>query len=76
MKKMKPTGVLKIINVLLALDFLLIATTAIFHNLIAPTGFYRPFHALPGFIFLGLVIIHLFLNRKWIKANYFKKKES
>lgn len=71
---MKKGGFLKIINLLLAIDFLLIAVTAIFHNLIVQTGFYRSVHAYPGFVFLALVVTHLILNRKWIKTNYSKKK--
>lgn len=72
---MKTAGALRVVNLLLAVDLLLIAVTAILHDLIIPTGFYGPLHALPGFLFLALVIIHLILNRKWIKSNYFKKKE-
>ncbi len=72
---MKTTSVLRVVNLILAVDFLIIAVTAIFHELIIPTGYYGQFHALPGFLFLALVIIHTFLNRKWIKSNYFKKKE-
>ena len=65
---------LKVINLLLAIDFIIIAVTAIFNNLIQATGFYFFAHAIPGFLFLVLVICHLILNRKWIKANYGSKK--
>lgn len=71
---MKKGSVLRILNILLAADFLLIAGTAIFHELIIQTGYYRVVHAIPGFIFLVLVLAHLILNRKWIKTNYFKTK--
>lgn len=73
---MKTARVLRIVNVILAVDFLIIAFTAIFHELIIPTGYYGQFHALPGFLFIILVLIHIILNRKWIKSNYLKKKES
>ena len=65
---------LKIINLLLAIDFLIVAGTAIFNNLIQATGFYFFAHAIPGFLLLGLVICHLILNRRWIKTNYFSRK--
>ena len=68
------TKALKIINLLLAVDFIVIALTAIFNDLIQATGYYYFVHAIPGFIFLILVTSHLILNRKWIKANYFTKK--
>lgn len=67
---------LKIVNALLGIDFLIIALTAIFNNLIQATGYYYFVHAVPGFIFLALILTHLYLNRRWIKNNYTKKKDS
>ncbi|MDC7125673.1 MAG: hypothetical protein PQJ46_08895 [Spirochaetales bacterium] len=66
---------LKVVNILLGIDFLLIAVTAILHNFIMVTGLYFYFHAVPGFLFLVLVCIHIILNRKWIKSNYFSGKK-
>jgi len=66
---------LRIVNVLLGIDFLIIAVTALFNNPIQYTGYYYFVHAIPGFIFLALVLIHLYLNRRWIKNNYTKKKD-
>jgi hypothetical protein len=72
---MKKGSLLKITNGILAFDFLIIAATAILHELIIPTGYYGVVHALPGFLFIFLVIVHVTLNRKWIVSNYFKKNK-
>lgn len=69
---MKSVKMLRILNLLLAADFLVIGVTAILNDLIQTTGFYFYFHAIPGFVFLILVILHLTLNWKWIKTNYLK----
>ena len=71
---MKKAGLLKVVNILLAVDFLIIAGTAILHEIIIETGYYSQVHALPGFIFIALVALHLFLNWNWVKATYLKKK--
>ena len=71
---MKKADLLKIVNIFLALDFLIIAGTALLRDFIIETGYYRQFHAYPGFILIVLVAIHLFLNWKWVKTTYFKKK--
>ena len=65
---------LRIINLLLAIDFLVIAATAVFNNQIQATGLYFFFHAIPGFVLVALVITHIVLNRKWIKTTYFTAK--
>lgn len=71
---MKKTKALRFINVLLAIDLIIIITTAAFHGQIYPTGYYRMAHALPGTIFVMLISLHLFLNWSWIKSNYLKRK--
>jgi hypothetical protein len=65
---------LKVVNIFLALDFLLLLTTAIFRKILIPRGLYFNFHGIPGFVFAFLVFCHIILNFKWIKATYFKKK--
>ena len=72
---MKGKG-LKIVNVLLLVDFLVIVTTAVLHEILIPRGIYEPLHVLPGFLLVALVAIHLILNRRWIKNTYFKKEKS
>ncbi len=71
---MKKTDLLKVINIILAFDFLIIAGTALLRGLIIDTGYYRQLHAYPGFLLIALVAVHLFLNWNWIKGAYFKKK--
>ena len=70
---MNKNKALKIVNVLLAVDFTIIAVTAILHELIIPSGLYDLVHALPGFLFIILVIVHLVLNKTWVRKNYFTK---
>ena len=72
---MKKTDLLKVINIILALDFLIIAGTALSRDFIIDTGYYRQFHAYPGFLLIALVATHLFLNWKWVKTTYFKTKK-
>ena len=71
---MKKADLLKVINIILALDFIIIAGTALSRNYIIETGYYRQLHAYPGFLLIVLVATHLFLNWNWVKTAYFKKK--
>ena len=71
---MKKADLLKVLNIILALDFLIIAGTALLRDFIIETGYYRQFHAYPGFLLIVLVVTHLFLNWKWVKTTYFRKK--
>ena len=71
---MKKTELLKVVNIILALDFLIIAGTALLRDFIIETGYYRQLHAYPGFLLIALVAVHLFLNWNWVKGTYFKKK--
>jgi len=71
---MKKADLLKILNIILALDFIIIAGTALLRNFIIETGYYRQFHAYPGFLLIALVAVHLFLNWNWVKNTYFRKK--
>ena len=71
---MKKADLLKVVNIILALDFIIIAGTALLRDFIIDTGYYRQFHAYPGFFLIALVAVHLYLNWNWVKASYFKKK--
>ncbi len=71
---MKKNKMLRILNLLLAIDLLIVITTAALSDYIYPTGYYRTLHALPGAIFAALLAVHIFLNWAWIKSNYFKHK--
>jgi len=72
---MKKVKALKLVNGLIAIDFVLILTTAITHDIWLGLGIYSVVHAIPGFIFAGLILCHIVLNREWIKKNYFKSRK-
>jgi heme A synthase len=64
---------LKVVNLILFIDFSILAITGILNYRI-PYEIYTVIHPLSGYILITLVIIHITLNRKWIKTSYFKKK--
>ena len=70
---MNKQRLLKIVNVLLGLDFILLVSSAMLSNVI-PRQMFNMYHPLFGAVFTILVIAHISLNFKWIKANFFKKK--
>lgn len=67
---------LKIVNPILAVDFLLLVATVLLRPLL-PYDFYRVAHPIPGVLLVALVATHIHLNWAWIKQNYLKpaKKE-
>lgn len=65
---------LKIVNPLLGLAFLVVVTLLGFIKFGKVTRDLVEAHELAGIIFLGLIIIHFFLNRKWVKTLFKKKK--
>jgi len=77
MNKLK---MLRIVNIFVILDFLVIAT-AILLYLFAPIESLNgnetigEIHEIGGLIFIGLIILHIFLNWNWISAQYLKKKK-
>jgi len=58
---------LKRINVLLFVLVVLQAITGL-------TGIFAVIHPFGGILLVLAVAAHLYLNRAWIKATYFKKK--
>lgn len=70
MDKMK---ILKIINPLMAILFLLIFVSALFNESLSADT-YRFVHKIPGFLFAICVIIHASLNRAWFESVYSKKR--
>jgi cytochrome b561 len=66
---------LKIINVLLILDFLGLVSTVVLSDAIPKELFFK-IHPSFGIILIVLVIIHVILNFTWIKTTYFKTKKS
>ena len=64
---------LKIVNVLILLALLIQLGTGV--GLLARPGEeLGDFHAVNGFVFGGLALIHLGLNWNWVKATFFKRK--
>jgi len=70
---MKKRKALQVLNAIMAIDFLILVSTAITKNFWLERGLYQSIHALPGFLFAGMTGLHLILNRDWIKKNYFSK---
>lgn len=64
---------LKVVNAVMAADFLLLILTVLFRAAL-PYDFYRIAHPATGFLLAALVGTHLHLNWGWVKQNYFKAK--
>lgn len=62
---------LRIVNVVLAIDFLLVALAGIFRAFIPYELFYRA-HPIGGYLLAALVAVHVYLNWTWIKQNFLK----
>lgn len=70
----------KISTIVLAISFFAQAMTAIcmvfFKDLMVRFGILRAIfeiHEYNGFLLVGLIVVHLFFNFGWIKANIFKR---
>lgn len=76
---MKQLKILKIVNVLLFIDFLFVLTSVLFYKIIPGnlngSELMANMHGLSGMIFGLLVLVHLILNFKWVKMNYFTPKK-
>lgn len=64
---------LKIVNFLLLIVFPIISLTGLLQYFFPRFFYFGPIHKPIGLVFFILVLIHVFLNRAWIKANYFKR---
>lgn len=68
---------LKVVNALLGLVFLGVAIPGLIQTIAPgaiPYSQFRQIHPFMGTTFVVLILIHLYLNFNWIKANYLKKK--
>jgi hypothetical protein len=76
---MKQIKILKIVNMLLFLDFLIVLTSVLFYKIIPGnlngSEMMAEMHETSGMIFGILVLVHLTLNFKWVKMNYFTPKK-
>ncbi len=67
---------LRVVNVLLALDFLGIAGSGITQGVFGypiPYELFRLAHPIGGYLLVALVATHLWLNWGWVKSTYFSK---
>jgi hypothetical protein len=72
---MKKNTALKMVNLLVAIAFLVLAASiAISKTITDPSPALFETHEFTGYIFFILVIIHFVLNWSWVKANFFKKR--
>lgn len=74
---MNKKNLLKTVNVLLALGFLLTASGGIirfFVPALMPYEIFRQIHPLFGLFFVAAAITHIILNFSWIKNTYLSKK--
>ncbi len=76
--KMDKKRVLKIVNLILALSFILTAVPGlikvIFPDIIPYSVFYT-FHTIFGIVMLVFAILHIILNWSWIRVNFGGKQK-
>jgi hypothetical protein len=65
---------LRVLNILLGIMLLFQITVGVFPQWFGSHQF--QIHKAGAWVFLGLWLIHLYLNWGWIKGNYFKKKSA
>ncbi len=73
---MEKQRLLKIVNILLAIAFLMTATGGVvrfFAPDVIPYELFRSVHPIFGLTLVLLAGIHIFLNFNWIKSAYFHK---
>ena len=66
---------LKVVNPIMAIDFVLLAITALSDDII-PKDIYKIIHPIFRYTFLACVLSHVYLNWTWIKNNFFKKNSA
>lgn len=76
---MNKQKILKLINLLLILDWLVVVLSILFYRFI-PSALQGSIilyetHWIGGIIFILLTIIHFSLNFKWVKSTYFKHRK-
>jgi hypothetical protein len=71
---MNKIKLLKIVNIVLGISFLLQAISVVFMILEKAPGWLYKLHALNGMVFIVLIFVHIGLNWAWIRANFMKKK--
>lgn len=69
---MNGTKWLRMINPILFILVLWQAMTGLGHNFL-PAEVFEKIHIAGGLFLIAFVVIHLILNWRWVKANYFGK---
>jgi hypothetical protein len=69
---MKKNTQLKVLNVLLGLLMLSQALSGLLHEHLSEETF-EHIHVPGGLLLLAGTVLHLVLNRGWVKANFFKR---
>jgi len=70
---MKKQTQLKVVNVVVALLFIVQAGSGMAHSFIPDQVFV--IHGYTGFAFAIFVVLHLILNWTWIRSNLFKNRK-
>ncbi len=65
---------LKIVNAVLGISFLMQAISVVFMILEKAPGWMYKLHTINGMVFIVLVMIHIILNWAWIRINFLKKR--
>ena len=65
---------LKLVNISLMLIFPVVSFTGILQYLFPRYFYFGPIHKPFGLVLFILIVIHIFLNKAWIKANIMSKK--
>ena len=76
---MKKQKILKVLNILLILSFIVTALSLIFYKFIPSeiqgSEFLYKTHELAGIIFIIVGVLHLILNFSWVKTMYLRRKK-
>ena len=67
---MKKSTLLKIVNLFVAILFIVQAGTGMGHSVLPDQVF--AIHGYTGFAFAIFVVLHIVLNWAWIRSNFFK----
>jgi hypothetical protein len=70
---MKKTGVLKIVNIIIAILLVNQVVMGLLHDKL-PGEVFEVLHEGGGIVFAMVAIFHVILNWNWIKANFFGKQ--
>jgi hypothetical protein len=72
---MKRNTFLKILNPVLAVLFVNQAVTGLFHEAL-PHEAFEIMHERGGLVMAATAILHVSLNWKWVKANFFENRRA